>query len=350
MKKYIVAGMLLAIYVPANAQSSLNPDISIIGDSRIWKALNLPEGSTNKINLEMEELEIAAGGYLNPYARADVILALPGNGEIEIEEAYATLLRGLPWNLQVRAGQYLVDFGKLNTRHPHQWSWIERPLMNQMFLGDEGLKDMGINVTSLIPVGSNALTISASLLDGNSLLGEDFEGDDYRHAGNLRASLFVASSEFSSIEVGLFGLIAETDTAIEEMTKFAGVDLKYRWKPDSYRVLTISAEGLMSNREVPSEVAGTLEKVSSSGAFMAIDYRFRKRFNAGAFLDYSQSPLDETIDQTGYGLFGGFSLVEETYRLELLLRQDDGTEFTDPIQTVILRFLWSLGPHKPHVF
>jgi hypothetical protein len=106
----------------------------------------------------------------------------------------------------------------------------------------------------------------------------------------------------------------------------------------------------MSNREVPSEVDGTLEKVTAGGAFAAIDYRFRKRFNAGGFVDYSQSPSDDSYHQTGYGIFGGFSLVEESYRLELMLRNDDGTEFEDPVQTAILRLLWSLGPHKPHVF
>lgn len=350
MKKYIFVGALLAICGWANAQTSLNPDISFIGDNRLSKTWSDAEDGSDKLKLEMDEIEIAAGGYLNPYARADVILALPGNGEIEIEEAYATLLRGLPLNLQIRAGQYLADFGRLNTQHPHQWSWIERPLMNQWFLGDEGLKDMGINASSLIPIGSSALTISASLLDGNSLLGEDFEGDDYRHAGNVRASIFIPHSEFSSIEAGVSSLIAETDTSLDDMTKFAGLDLKYRWKPDSYRALTISAEGLMSNREVPSEVDGTLEKVTAGGAFAAIDYRFRKRFNAGGFVDYSQSPSDDSYHQTGYGIFGGFSLVEESYRLELMLRNDDGTEFEDPVQTAILRLLWSLGPHKPHVF
>ena len=41
---------------------------------------------------------------------------------------------------------------------------------------------------------------------------------------------------------------------------------------------------------------------------------------------------------------------EETYRIGLLFRQDDGTDIETPFQTVVLQFLWSLGPHKPHVY
>ena len=71
----------------------------------------------NKLVFNFHELEITAGApstlMLGPMSPLGI-----SNGGIDIEEAYATLLRGLPLNLQVKAGQYRVDFGKLNTQHP----------------------------------------------------------------------------------------------------------------------------------------------------------------------------------------------------------------------------------------
>ena len=54
---------------------------------------------------------------VDPYFRFDSNLVFSQFG-VEIEEAYATTL-DLPANLQVRAGQFLTRFGRINATHPH---------------------------------------------------------------------------------------------------------------------------------------------------------------------------------------------------------------------------------------
>jgi hypothetical protein len=334
------------------AQTTVNPDISFIGDFRLLDQNKAPTDiGVNRPQFDFHELEIAASSYLNPYARADITLGI-ASGEIDIEEAYATLLRGLPWNLQVRGGQYLVDFGKLNTQHAHQWSWIERPLMFKRFFGEEGFKGVGLNLTTLVPIGTSALNISGSLLQGGFLLPLSQTNIAPPLAGNGRISLFAPLAEHSEIEFGISGLYAQHDPVNKLWTKMGDLDFKYKWKPDIYRSLVVVAEALTNFRKInPDSTNAALTKnVSSFGGFAAFDYQFRRRYDAGAFIDYSQSPVDENDHLTGYGIFCGFALAEETYRVGVLLRQDEGTGLSSAYQTIVIQLLWSLGPHKPHQF
>jgi hypothetical protein len=350
--------ILLFLFSYGFSQTTVNPDISLIGDLRLSGFRNAPSDLyDNKLKLYFEELEIAANGYLNPYTRADVTMGISGTGgEIDIEEAYATLLRGLPLNLQIRAGQYLVDFGKINTQHAHQWSWILRPLMFQQFFGEEGLKDIGINVTSMWPVGKSALTISGNLLQGDFLLGESANDVSYDMGGSSRISLFSPVGTYSSLEAGISGLLGEFDPIHKRWAKMGDIDFKYKWRPNVYQSLVFVGESIISSRKIDNiyENDGdtTIESknINSFGMFSAIDYQFKRRFNIGAFVDYSQPPEADSIYQMGYGVFAGFSLAEETYRIGLLLRQDDGKDWEKPYQTILVQLLWSLGPHKPHTY
>jgi len=134
--------LLFNIYLQVSlSQSVTNPDISVIPRFKISsddgsKLSEKREFSRPDFNLE--ELELALQAYLNPFARADIILTKAGldNEPIEVEEAYATILRGLPLDLNLRLGKYKAEFGKLNITHPHAWPFITNPLSIERFLGD----------------------------------------------------------------------------------------------------------------------------------------------------------------------------------------------------------------------
>jgi hypothetical protein len=347
---------------PTESQTQVNPDISFIGDSRLSVKQDAPpEIGNNGLEVDFHELEITATGYLNPFSRADVCLGMHGTeGPIEIEEASATLLRGLPLNLQLKIGQYLVDFGKLNTQHSHQWSWMGRPLMHQAYFGGDGLRDVGLNISTFLPVGLNALTISANLLQGDFFGGHHHDDDgeehdeetDYELGGSSRISVFTSISDLTSLEAGVSGLYGQHDPEHDCRTAMGNLDLKLKWRPDMYRSLMVVAEVLVGHREVLGDTLNhsSTDKVISYGLFAAADYQFRRRYDIGGFVDYAQDPDDNHDERIGFGLFAGFSLAEETYRVGLLLRHDDGTDFDNAFQTVILQFLWSLGPHKPHAY
>ena len=65
--------MLLAVSAPA--QTSLNPDISVVGDFRAYSHNDESRGDESEtVNLADPSMELVAAGYLNPYARADVVV------------------------------------------------------------------------------------------------------------------------------------------------------------------------------------------------------------------------------------------------------------------------------------
>ncbi len=359
---YICAVLIWLIFSPyVSAQTTENPDISFIGDVRI-SLHNDRSATTNdygKLAIGFHEIEVAATGYLNPYARADIYLGMHGvEGPFEVEEASMSLLRWLPANFQLKAGQYLVDFGKLNTQHPHQWSWMDRPLMHQELFGDDGLRDVGLQLSTLIPVGSTALTLSANLLRNGNLGGHHHhEGDEHGHdaesdehrdiAFSGRAMLFSPVTKVTSIELGLSVFRAEFDPAENRYATILGTDGKLKWKPDMYQSVSVITELVMNQRTVETHDGD--QEVTSYGAFGAVDWQFLRQYNAGAFYDCTQEASDSEVCRYGYGAFAGFSLAEETTRFGLLFRHDNSDEF-DAYNTALLQVLWSLGPHKPHQF
>jgi len=127
----------------------------------------------SKPRFTLEELEVAIQANLNPYARADVFLAKPGpdsDAPFEIEEAYATVLRGLPLDLNLKVGKYLTEYGKMNGLHPHAWPFLSKPLSLIRFLGEEGINDLGISTSILLPTGGDIYSrLSLDVLRGNTI-------------------------------------------------------------------------------------------------------------------------------------------------------------------------------------
>jgi hypothetical protein len=363
-------------------------DLGAIGDFRTFTH-NI-EGSSKKdnLNLKFNELELAIQGYLNPYARADVFVS-SGGDNFEIEEASATILRGLPANLNIKVGQYLVDFGKLNQGHPHAWSFVDRPISHRMLLGADGLKDVGIGVSTLLPIGVYS-KLSLNILSGQPLAWEGEERGTEKPMGVGRWSMFLPVSEHGNMDAGISGLFgtylgkdAEKSRGHNLKATMAAVDFKYKCRPSDYSSLVLQGEWLFNRREQIREDA--VKTVSNSGGFAFVDYGFHKRFNVGMLVDYAPGVFDYQADDlyetgaeennnTPLGRFDnknstlsltgfvGFGLVEETTLIRLYGRYmkfniSDGSLLADPEMTskksqflLGLQILFTMGPHKPHEF
>ncbi len=383
------------------------PDISAIGDFRTftgnYKDAHGHETTRNgNLNMRFNELEIAINGNLNPYTRADISFANHGDG-FEIEEAYATILRGLPLGAQIRAGRYLVDFGKLNTYHPHAYPFVDRPLALRMMFNFDGFIDEGVNVSFLLPVGFY------SKLSLNTLRGKIFEPDAHAHEDEEptqnekrdtedpiftgRLSGFFPVGEKGNLEIGASVLHGVYDKSGEESGEnipgypnlwatMYGVDIKYKHRWSDYSSLVLHSELIGSRREPEGAGSGSGD-VSTIGGFFFADLQFSKRYNIGAMVDvapgifdggeHDYNPIedmnnteagifDDQNRTTSFTLFSGFSLLEETTVIRLFGRLTSfdikdasklvNTDLTekDDEYTVGLQLLWSLGPHKPHQF
>src|SRR5258706_469672 len=57
----------------------------------------------------------------------------------------------LPLNLQVKAGMFFTEFGRINATHPHTWDFADSPIVHARLLGGDGLRNPGIRVSWLAP-------------------------------------------------------------------------------------------------------------------------------------------------------------------------------------------------------
>lgn len=355
----VAALFMVTVAAGAAAQTLMNPDISVIGDFRgVYRPGEAADSlGTNEFSFVAREIELAFVGYLNPYMRADAFIGFHvAEEEIDVEEFNLTVLRGLPWSLQLNAGRYLLDFGKINPQHSHQWAWLEFPLMIRTMLGEEGLRTDGARATALVALGENALGLSASAFSSTAFAGHGEHGEEEEAApeimGSGRASLFSQLSDTWSTEIGGSYLGGTYDPAERLGVNLVAIDGKVRWRPDTYRSFVWIFEAMASDREVAEEdsVSFTVSKVKAKGAFTEAHFQWRKRWDAGGFFDWTEDATIEDAETTAVGAFFGFNPVEETARISLVYRREtsDLYEFTD--DSVTIQFLWSLGPHKAHTF
>jgi len=357
-----------------SAQTTLNPDISLVGDFQIFSHndKSLPE-EKEKLNLSDPEIELNINGYLNPYARADAVIAWHGDHNAEIEEAYATFLRGLPLNINLRAGKYLLEFGRLNTVHPHAYSFIKRPLPHEMFFGEEGLSDVAIRASLSIPTGEAFTELMGGILKGNVLsayeneeASEVQEDDEVKVEPGFFGRLTTSFAVSDAAELAIGGSVVnavykvtdhESGIEPEQLRAWLlGSDVKYKFKPSRYTALLIEAEGIMRQNKLGGDEKG----LNSYGAYGYIDYRFKQKYNIGTIYEWvraKEAIADES--EAGYeihqgdtkrvGFFLGFAPVEETSLIRLAGHLTD-PEDSDSFWEATLQLVISLGPHKPHNF
>ncbi len=354
------------------AQTSINPDISVIPRFLIHSddGQKLGEGKRefSRPDLSFQELELALQAYLNPFAKADVVLTLPGpdieNSKLGIEEVYATVLRGLPLDMNLRIGKYRAEFGKLNMTHPHAWPFITAPLVEERFLG-ESLNDLGISASILLPTEEVYTKLTVDLLRGTAIGGAtgmvDTTGGKPYYANSARLSSFFTLSDYSDLEVGLSGYTGIHDPYHRNRFWYGNLDFKYKYRPTAYTSLVVQGEYLGNWRtvEMPQEAglsgAGHIPQeasLSSSGFYLYADYQFLKIYSIGARIDWSESPYSADDRASGFALFAGYYPVEETLgvRLQYARTTTELPGLSQNVNSIDLQILFSLGPHKAHPF
>ena len=359
----------------------VNPNISVIGQPYVGLSNDPESPDRNRVHMDVGETEFMFDDYLNPYSRGTIILSLADEG-LELEEGYFTLLRGLPGSLTVKAGKYRVGFGKLNLAHPHALPFAERFGVLAAYLpGDESYNETGMSVSTRLPApGDMSLEASVDWLQGNSFRRErhvdlsDIDAgdpinsydtgpdrsDETRPAFVGRISAFVMAGERSGVEFGMSATQGTNNVAAQTRTRVYGADVKAKlWhSPQSYLVL--QGELLKLNREDAAWDAATgmytHTTVSPVGGYVFADYNFARRYNVGASYEgYQADTMDKEYNQA-FGLFAGFSLMEETtaFRLDwthAIPGTPDGADEDVPtVDTFTFRMIYSMGPHKAHQF
>lgn len=374
--RHVLAHRALLLLVlsagPLAAQTTVNPDISIIPRFLVTTddGGKLASGirEFGRPDFAFQELEIAIQAYLNPYAKGDVILTLPGpdveRGKLGVEELYASVFRGLPADLNTRIGKYRAEFGKLNLMHPHAWPFITQPLVAERFIGEEGLNDLGISFSVLLPTGETYTRLTFDVLRGRAVGGvtgiADSTSTKPYYSNTVRLSSFFTLTDESDLELGLSGYTGIHDPYSRERFWYTNLDFKYKYRPSSYTSLTLQGEYLLNMRTAVQDrdlkplgdQSGAPVSLTTSGWYLYADYQFHKIFSAGGRVDVAESPYSKNDKANAFSLFLGYYPVEETLglRLEYQNKRFEMPGLSQSVNTIALQVLFSMGPHKAHPF
>jgi hypothetical protein len=216
----------------------------------------------NQRGFTLQGVEMNLRGAVDPYLRgnANILYSLDSDGEsfLELEEAWLETT-ALPWNFQLRGGQLLSDFGRLNSQHPHAWGFVDAPLVNTRMFGADNLRNPGARLGWLAPTpfytelslgvqDSQGETASSFRSAGDAHGGEEEEGVPfgYRHPDNDRGVRDLADMLFTPRLAVSFELTDEQTLALgasgafgpnsngaggDTATQIYGVDFFWKWKP-----------------------------------------------------------------------------------------------------------------------
>lgn len=342
MYKYFIVVLILVSGLLA--QTTANPDISVIGQLHIAS-----DHDTTILNAS--NLELAATGYLNPYARAEVYLHKEASeAAFEVEEAYASIERGLPLGLALRAGKFRPTFGKINREHAHLWSFVTTPTAVAQFSGEELWSGTGLEMSWFLPLSWYSQLSASALTSGMSTAAHGSHVDQEDHAGEETVSspaLCLRNSHFMEI-TPIMHLQAGASYYREESTdkSLAAMDAKLKWKPDAYRGFVLQTEVYFNLSPEPAGDDSTAEHMAQLGTYSYFEYRFNQRWNLGLLLDVVKHHEEDA--EISPSVFLVFSPVAESLVLRLVLTDRvEGNEHNPLLQS---QLIWSLGPHKPHTF
>ncbi len=386
-KKIFFLFGLIMLYSQMWAQSNVNPNISLIGTFNTYTNFIKGDPGYGKLNFQTPEMELLVDGYLNPFALATANISYENN-EFGIEELYGNIVRGLPFDMQIKAGKFLVGFGKLNTVHAHAWPFLERPLYHQVFFGEGGMNDVGVNASFLLPTGDVYTNLELGVYKGaflNPLTDANYADRGVNPVFVGRLGSFLSIGDYGNLEVGLssaYGTYAKGNLILFDILHtsnvqsfnyfYGGIDFKYKYSPDAYTAFTFQGEAMFNHRDVPrADIRGIdfstdkMTTINNSGAFVYFDYRFMAQYSFGIKYDYTAgivgaeptftSLANDDVNST-QGIEGWLAYypVEETSVLRLgvqhlMFHNGDGIN-RDAATTIKLQFLFSLGPHKAHPF
>lgn len=319
-----------------------NPSLSLNG---LFLGTYNSEGnfdSTKEVRtgLKVQEVELRLAAYIDTFLKADVTLAIEGTETIEVEEAIAEAI--ITRNLSFRAGKFLAPFGKHNQLHTHAFPFIDLPVVNEEILGEEGLNEIGMGFSWLLPTDWFS-DITFQVLEGaNTLQFNGPAGSDFAYL--IRSKNLWDLSDETTMELGGSYVNGKNSLAspssFDNKTHLAGADLTFKWKPggrEAYKTFIWQTEFIGSFREQTQE-----------GWYTLMQYQFAKQWWAqGRYSGYTIPQGPNKTDKNQWSALlawapSEFSAVRLQYN-----RLNQATADEDQ---VLLQLNFTIGSHPAHQY
>ncbi|MDB5047059.1 MAG: hypothetical protein JWO30_130 [Fibrobacteres bacterium] len=342
--------------LPNSPQAGVtNPDISALGQVIGGYTDDANSSAKDEPTLRSGEMEMVLDAYLNPYIKGWFTISGSEDG-FALEEGYASVVKGLPWGLNMKAGKYRLGFGKINPMHPHAYPFIDPPrsLVSLLPGGEEGFNETGVQVSELLPtLGDWASTLSADLIEA-----KQFHPDrDFTRLGWLgRWANDFLIGDIGAVETGVSAATGKVIAPDWDPAYLYGADVKAKFYLPGASQLTVQAEGVYrrfqeSRSDFPAAGDTSIVQDHRTGFVTFADYRYHTQWNGGLF--YEQWDRDGVSNATdrAFRVFAGYAVLEESTLLRLMYEHFiPALSGEDPVNTVSLQLLFSMGPHKAHQF
>jgi hypothetical protein len=338
-------------------QSALNPNISLGGD--YYFAYGTSQSDYNRLPSEvswgtgqmfLREMEMGLQSALDPFSRAKVFISFSREG-VTLEEGYMQLLN-MPLDMNLKMGEYKMQFGKLNRYHDHAMPQFDRPLVLTNFFGLTSLKGFGIAANFLLP----SITANVNELDLEVITG----GVDQSFTSGSKHNLiflvhfknYYDLNRSTYFEVGLSGAMGNNDSQRNYRTIIGGADLSLKWAPPDrakYSGIEWRTEILYSKMEQPNET------INSWGFFSSIQFKLNAKWFASGRIDYSQIPKNNNIKDWKNNLEEkGCAVCFDYWQSEFVFFRFQYTyinrNFDENDSRFIFQTNWAMGPHKHEAY
>ena len=292
-----------------SAPSALNPAIGMAIDATAEHRAK----AGGDFNFRAAEIGISAS--IDPYARAYAFFT-GSKDEFEVEEA-AIVTTSLPWNMQVRAGRFFADFGRLAKFHPHEYAFVNTPLSLERIVGGESKAD-GVELSYLFPT---PFFLRGTVGGYNKLGAENDRLDDtksrawsrFTYLGRLQT--YFDLSDNHSVELGS-SLAFTPSVRIPSDPQggnrtLTGLDVTYRYQPlgsTLYQGVTLGAEFFGNSERL--ERASGFRRMFAPGGYAYAEAKINREWAAGFLYDNAPSLMSPGKKTIGYSPFLTWSLSE----------------------------------------
>lgn len=363
----------------------------------------------NRNGFTLQGVEISFSGAVDPYFTAEAHIVATED-HVEVEEAFATST-ALPHGLELKAGYYLTEFGRINSTHAHLWHWLDQPIIATRLLGSDGLRAPGARIAWLMPtpwysqfiVGiQNADNESAiSFLGEGHRHGEE-HGEHAHHHGeeeyehelpgettvggrprierdphDLDEFLYSSRwenafdlSEQTTLLFGLSGLYGPNAAGENGETTIYGADLTLKWRPSNHRrgFPFVVWQSEIMKRDFKTGAVSILhddhfhelpgETIRDWGLYSQVVWGFAPRWETGLRVEYAtgnEAGVEERdhdplrADRVRISPMIAFR-PSEFSRARLQYNYDDADFLDEKVHTVWAGLEFLFGKHPAHTF
>jgi hypothetical protein len=363
--------------------SEFNPAIGFVGET-IFSYRSKGSDATGSdraggFDVWQRSLEMVASASVDPFAKGYAVInasadAAIGEATLAVEEA-ALQTTSLPGNLELKAGRFFAEFGRLAYIHDHELPFVNRPLALDEYIGGESQSD-GLQLNWLAPI-PHYVSVTAGV-------GDHFGGDSPNpdHPGTFRAfdglnfwgrlSTYFDLTPNWQLEAGVSGLWnpkeqdrggfdAFTDSngnpITERERRLGGLDFKVSYVPlqnNQFCSFTWGTELLYSDNRyladpdgIPNNGDEFNENVGSFGLYSYVNYKWSRQWSAGFLFDWLQSAQNHSDETTAYSPFITFALSHwNQLRLQYTHTDHNAVSGLKPDDAVYLQWAWIIGAHS----